>query len=87
MALNEIEARYNKPANYGDAIQLTPTPTDFKGPTIFICYRQIFFLLLPMKRLKKYFSEDLSIASVVGGFPLLAGPIERDSTVYNRSYS
>ena len=41
------------------------------------------FLLLPILRLKKNFPRDLRKASFIGGFPLLAGPLERDSTVFN----
>ena len=60
-------------------IQLTPALTDFKGPTIFICYRQIFFIV-KIKILKKLFKE-LKISFVIGGFLLLAGPLQRDLTV------
>ena len=60
-------------------IELTPALTDFKGPTIFICYRRI--SVIANIEIKEKFFKGLS--SVIGGFPLLAGPLERDSTVFN----
>ena len=53
----------------GIYVQLTPNLMVFKGPTILIGE----FLLLPIKRIKINFSRDLRIASIMGGFPLLAG--------------
>ena len=39
------------------------------------------FVLSPKQKLKKNRSMDKIISSDVGGFPLLAGLLERDSTV------
>ena len=36
---------------------------------------------MPIQRIKKFFSRELGITSVIGGFTLLAGPLERDLTV------
>ena len=60
-------------------LQLTPALKDFKGPTIFICYRWI--SEIANKEIKDIFFKGPKIPSVVGGFPLLEDPIERDSTV------
>ena len=37
--------------------------------------------MLPIKKIRKNFSRDLRIYSVIGGFPLLVGPLEQDSTI------
>ena len=46
-------------------VQLTPALTDFKGPTIFLCYRRISVIV----------NRDLRIVSGIGGFPLQVGPL------------
>ena len=51
-------------------IQLAPALTDFKGPTIFICYRRISII-----------AEIENKENIFKGFPLLAGSLYRDSTV------
>ena len=62
-------------------IELTPALTDFKGPTIFICYRRI-SVIANIEIKEKFFKGPKGIF-VIGGNPLLAGPLERDSTVFN----
>ena len=65
-------------------IELTPALTDFKGPTIFICYRRI-SVIANIEIKEKLFKGPKKIF-VMGAFPLLAGPLlmalERDSTVF-----
>ena len=61
-------------------IQLTSTLTDFKGPVISICYRRIF--VIANIENKENLVKELRMTFVVGGFPLLVGPLDRDSTVY-----
>ena len=56
-------------------VQLNPTNgSASKGPTVFICYRKISVIA--------NIERDLKVASIIGGFPLLVGPLERDKTVY-----
>ena len=61
-------------------MQLTPALTDFKGPTICICYRQIFDIAII--ETKEILLKGPKKNLVIGAFPLLAGPLERRSTVY-----
>ena len=56
-------------------LQLTPAPTDFKGPTIFICYKQISVNANIEIKEKNFLGEK--IVSVTGGLSL-----EQDSSVY-----
>ena len=56
--------------------KLTPALTDFKGLTILSVIGG--FLLLPIQKLKKNLSRDLRLSSVIDGFPLLAGTLNRD---------
>ena len=60
---------------------MTPALTDFKGPTIYICHRRISVSANVETK------EDLIMASVIGGFLLLAGLSERNSTVFYSSMS
>ena len=61
-------------------LQLTPTLADFKGPTICICYRRIF--VIAIIKIKEKLFKGLRIVSVIGEFPLQAGPLEQDSTYF-----
>ena len=38
-------------------------------------------MFLPIQKLKNFSSKDKRISFVIGEFPLLVGPLERDSTV------
>ena len=60
-------------------VQLNPALTDFRGPTICFCYRQTFVIV--NKGTKKLGCRDHEFASVIGGILLVAGPLERGSTV------
>ena len=61
-------------------IQLTPAKTVLKGPIITSVISRI--LLFPMQKIKRNFSRDWRIASVIGGFPLLTGPLKHGLTLY-----
>ena len=58
---------------------MSPASTGFKGPTIFICYRRI--SVIANIENKEILFKEPRMASVIGGSPQLAGPLERDSTV------
>ena len=60
-------------------IQLNPAPTDFRGPTIFFCYKRTSFI--DNKGNKKLTLKNHELTSVIGGIPLVAGPLERGLTV------
>jgi len=56
-------------------LKLTPALTDFKGPTIIICYKRI--TVIANKEIEKLFFKS-RIAIVISGFLLLVGPLKRD---------
>ena len=60
--------------NQAQSIQLTPALTDFKGPTIFICYRRI-SVIAKKEILKKIFRGQIKKNLLLANYPL-----ESDST-------
>ena len=52
---------------------------DFKGATIFICYRRI-SVIAHIENLENLV-KGLKTASIIGVYPLLASPLKRYSTV------
>ena len=60
---------------------LTPALTDFKAPTIFICYSRI--SVIANIEIKEKLFKGLKIISFIGEFSILAGPLEQDLIVVN----
>ena len=52
-----FETNPRKKGNRKKKLQLTPALTDFKGPTIFICYRWIFVFFAIIEIKEKLFKE------------------------------
>ena len=61
-------------------IQLNPAITDLKGPTISVLFTD--FCYCQYMKLTNILSRDLKTSFIIGGIPLLAGPVKRGATVH-----
>ena len=64
-------------AIYMVEVQLNLAITDLKGPTIFICFRQVSTIANVGNKEKPFqgTTKLLLFSSVIGGFPLLLDPV------------